>query len=665
MEAKTRLLRYVRNAVRRDTNPGDLRGALLQQTAQALFGDKTPAPALRFDGAIDPTLERLTLAVIANPPDRNPLELSAELLECVHEQLATTDGVGVHYTPAGAARYMAQSALAECIAIRRDIEPAQAMAIMRGDVEIPTRDRDSIRRLLDGIRICDPACGAGRLLIAAAETLAQVHARLDNIRRDDDADMRRLRARIATQQLFGADIDERAIAIARLRLGVWAAGAPDADIEQRVSGNVVVSDTLQSAPTACDLDSAFDIILMNPPYVPTYSRRSRSDLRAPIRAFAGRRGLTGRLNLFGCFILRSLEMTAANGVVSFIVPDTFASAGAYTNLRRSVSDRFNRQHWARIDDRVFKAQVGSVILTASRATESLSASVLELSSKGPHSVSARTAHATRGDDAQILFFDSPFEMRLWGHIREAAGTTLDAFAEVRDGVNTGPRRMRDVLLAPTPASAHRRLLIEGGDIDPRGYLLRATERTILYDPSLVDDAARRAGASLRDPAIFNAPKVVTRQTADTLIAALEAHGGLVALNSVHCIRLRGDRTTQLPGLMALLNSPLVRLFYALDGGEQRSVLPQVRIAWLNALPVPTGFDALLARLTPIGAGVLACLKSGASSTALIREGHDYICDAYAVPPSDRAPIIDAYLRRFPRFADAMATAPRRRRARVA
>ena len=105
--------------------------------------------------------------------------------------------------------------------------------------------------------------------------------------------------------------------------------------------------------------------------------------------------------------------------------------------------------------------------------------------------------------------------------------------------------------------------------------------------------------------------------------------------------------------------------YALDGGEQRSVLPQVRIAWLNALPVPTGFDALLARLTPIGAGVLACLKSGASSTALIREGHDYICDAYAVPPSDRAPIIDAYLRRFPRFADAMAAPPRRRRARVA
>ncbi|HRW55685.1 MAG TPA: N-6 DNA methylase, partial [Phycisphaerae bacterium] len=623
------------------------------------------APALRYDGAIDPTLDTLTREVTASLPDLDSHESSAELLASVHEQLATADGVGVHYTPAGAARYMAQSALAELLVARRSIEPALATAIVRGEGEIPTGDRESIRRLLGEIRICDPACGAGRLLIAAAETLAQLEARVDNVRRDDDAGMRRLRARIAAERLYGGDIDERAIAIARLGIGVWAAGAPDPEIEKRVRRNVVVSDTLESASTGCDMDGVFDILLMNPPYVPTYSRQSRADLRAPIRAFAERRGHAGRLNLFGCFILRSLEMTKAHGVVSYIVPDTFASATAYAKLRHAVSHRFTRQHWTRIDDRVFRAQVGSVILTASRATDSLSASILNLSSAGPKSVSAGTAHAARGDDAQILFFDSPFEMRLWRHFRKAAGTTLDAFAEVRDGVNTGPRRMRDVLLAPTPHSALRRSLIEGGDIDPRGYTLRATQRTILYDPSLVDDAARRAGASLRDPAIFNAPKVVTRQTADTLIAALEAHGGLVALNSVHCIRLRGDRAPRLPGLMAFLNSPLVRLFYALDGGEQRSVLPQVRIAWLNALPVPSAFDALLAELTPIGAGLLARLKTGVSTTSLIQEGHVHICDAYAVPPSDRAAIIDAYLHRFPRFADAVAASPRRRRARVA
>lgn len=596
--------------------------------------------------------------------DADSLLAAANLIARLHEELASPTGVGLHYTPRAVAHYMAESAVAEYIAMTCGVDREPAMMLAQGNAD-PAITARTARRIIEQIRdlrICDPACGAGHLLLAVAACLQRIASCLLHTA-GASADERATIRRTIACHLHGSDIDADAVAIAKVRLALWANAEPFRDVNNLIESNIVERNGLALADGDETQHDRFDIVIMNPPYVPTYSRRACRDLRESVRQFANARHHSGRLNLFGCFIIRALELAKEAGVVSLIVPDTFASANAYADLRRRCDERFPGQSWARIDDRLFRAQVGSVILTCSRHTQQRRGASLEFSRDGGAHAATPLVLDT-GPDRQVLFFNDRHDHDIWRRVRDAADATLGDFATIRDGVNTGPRRIRDLLLDPAAPSVLGRPLIEGSDIDPRGYQLHPPARTILYDPRLVDDTARAAGASLRDPAIFDAPKVVSRQTADTIIAALEPDGGIVALNSVHCICLPAADRQRLPGLTAFLNAPLVRLYYALDGGEQRSVLPQVRIAWLKSLPTPHDFPQLLDRLCLLVSGRTLVRTLASPSADLLERIHREVCRAYGFSEGESITILGSYHRRFPRF-QAATSRRRRRSARVA
>ncbi|MCB9853278.1 MAG: N-6 DNA methylase [Phycisphaerales bacterium] len=679
MDTVTRLLRQIARSHRKVTATLEdsdacvaAQRAILVNVAVGLFGEsiRNELPTAPECDALGAAFRDLAISAIADHDEQTRPRVGADLLAAVHEQLAAPSGVGVHYTPHRVADYIAESAIAELISTRCDVDPETAKSIVSTTpfVEIDGETTRRILRLLKTTDVCDPSCGTGHLLLAAAETLARAEMRLLGNLEPTSKDAGRIRRRIAMRRLHGRDIDVDAVAITRLRLAAWAADTGASSEVKIPADNVHARDMLKSSSARLDQERRFDVILMNPPYVPTYSRRSQCDHREPIRTFAAQRELSGRLNLFGCFIIRAMEIVKAGGVVSLIVPDTFASAGAYADLRRALTVNYGRQQWTRIDARVFKAQVGSVILTCSDRDDSLSADFIDI----PRKLSAESSRlrstplaAIRGDEHQILFFDNEIEQSIWRMVRTADTLPLKSFARVRDGVNTGPRRMRESLLEPAAPSIFRRPLIEGGDIDPRGFVLHEPARTILYNPDMIDDDARLAGASLRDPAIFDAPKVVTRQTADSLIAALEPAGGVVALNSVHCISVEKNEHSLLPGLMALLNSPLIRLYYALDGGEQRAILPQVRIAWLRELPVARDVRRFLAELAPMGEEIIERLRTNAGIQDSMDRLHDTVCRAYGIPTHKYAHVLACYHHRFPRFADLATLTRRPRSVRVA
>lgn len=654
-----------------------IRQSIVGALATALFGAdlarRFRAPAAR-SGIADAVANRLMESARAaadehqrHVPSCTTHSAYAEIIAAVHERLARPDGIGVHYTSPDIAGYMANAAIAEFLAARCGVDRSVAGQIVSSNstLELAHAVADSALQAIRSMIICDPACGAGHLLTASANAVEHAERRLQAIAGTTPCSIAGIRQRIATRQIHGYDIDDDAVAIARLRLSCWASSNAEARVQP---GNIRRRNTLGERPQAGAADARFDIVIMNPPYVPTYSRQSRSDLQGPIREFARTRGMKGRLNLFGCFIIRSLELTKTDGVLSLIVPDTFASAGAYKSLRSDCVDQFGRQNWTRVDARVFKAHVGSVILTCSNDGDALAATAIrEASERESRSTSLMEATlvAERGDEKRILFFEDAIERSIWKIVRQTGRQSLASIARIRDGVNTGPRRMRDILLDPAAPSIFRRPLIEGADVHAHGFLLHNPTRTILYDPTIVDDAAKSAGTSLRDPDIFDAPKIFSRQTADTIIAAIESVGGIVCLNSAHCIQLTSGSIEQLPGLVALLNSPLIRLYYALDGGEQRSVLPQVRIAWLRQLPVPRQIGTLLESLTPFATACIEKLRRCESVDTCIAAIHQQVCDAYRVPPRIQTAAFDRYLNRFPRFAARASHARRQTKVRVA
>jgi len=556
----------------------------------------------------------------------------------LYEKLNQADGVGAIYTPVWMADLMAQRTLTTKVAAILNVNPTRIDTLFRvGDCDNVTVELPSKRLATDaldvlrGLTITDPACGCGALLLAITQSV-------DRLVRNTKPRNGQWRAAFLNN-LSGYDIDPVAVDVSRARLAVWAG----IDHDDPALNNIMCKDALNT-----DTDNMpVDVCIMNPPYVPTYSRRSDARVAATVNAYAQAHRLKGRLNLFGCFMHRSLEITRTDGVICAIVPDTFGSATAYEPLRAVWHQRFEQVHWLTVANNVFNAQVGSVVVTAGPAkSTAVALQADELTSIEPIELRPRAPAIAK--DGRLLLFRSQTEQHIWRAVQDQSAR-FDEFVRSRDGVNTGPRYMRDILLDPQHIGPTVTPLIEGEDIAPIGYQLNAVRRSIDYNPNLIDAAARRAGASLRDPEIFNRPKVVTRQTADTLIAAVEPHGGIVALNSVHCHQLLDAPDYLLWGLCAWLNAPLTRLYYALDGGEQRKVLPQVRIAWLRQLPIPCEFLKCLRELAPL-ARIVAT-----ASPAKAQRAHDHIhtitCTACGLRDKAEA-VWSAYHDRFPRFATA-------------
>jgi type I restriction-modification system DNA methylase subunit len=88
----------------------------------------------------------------------------------------------------------------------------------------------------------------------------------------------------------------------------------------------------------------------------------------------------------------------------------------------------------------------------------------------------------------------------------------------------------------------------------------------------------------RYPDLFKAPKIICRQTADTLIASID-HLGYYVLNSIIIIRLKDGSGYDLKYVLALLNSTLLRYVYRRLTQEEERVFAEVKPVNLRKLPI--------------------------------------------------------------------------------
>jgi len=308
----------------------------------------------------------------------------------------------------------------------------------------------------------------------------------------------------------------------------------------------------------------FDCVIGNPPYISFYSRESIKPLRAVekylIRQFSDKVG--GRKNTFLMFLVQSVRLMSPNGYVAMIVPDTLTINDSYEATRRYLTSS-NLSSVARLDFPVFFGPtVRTTIPILGPSADTVRFIVYDskssVESKGTASeVDVQRSAVLERRACKWLFSDLSVQ-NLLSKI-ECCSTPLESIAETRDGINPGPKSFRTTILNPDgPSKPTWRPVIEGRHVEQ--FRILPTTEIVDYDPNLLTRNLKKRGSSFRDPRIFTAPKLVNRQTADTLIFAFD-DVGYCTLNSVHNTRALDGKRSTLLYLLGLLNSKALRFYY--------------------------------------------------------------------------------------------------------
>lgn len=231
-----------------------------------------------------------------------PLSFSDRILADAHTLERTMQGdapnrTGTFYTPPWLAILVAQ----------RSIAP-----------KIERRSLAELRRL----RILDPACGSGIMLLVAIDLLAQRLALLGRY-----AELPALAAQILS------GIDRNPLAV-DATCGLLSRSIIERGLDPIPFDKIYCGDALLNDPaTIFGCATRFDVVLGNPPYgLARGEQLSPEDNAALKRIFHASRA--GRVNKYLAFMARGFELLRPGGVLTLVVPNSWLGIREADGIRR-------------------------------------------------------------------------------------------------------------------------------------------------------------------------------------------------------------------------------------------------------------------------------------------------------------------------------------------
>lgn len=263
---------------------------------------------------------------------------------------------GVFYTPKYITKYIVENTVGKlCEEKKAELEINDEVY---GDAKKRSRKRianlEAYREWLLDLKICDPACGSGAFLNQALEFLIAEHRYLDELTATYHKEaivLSDVEAHILERNLYGVDINEESVEIARLSL--WLRTAKKGRKLTSLSSNIKVGNSLIEDPAiAGDLafkwekefpdvfeNGGFDVVIGNPPYV-------RQELLGDYKGYfeLSFKVFEGTSDLFAYFYEKAFRLLKANGSFGFI-SNTFDKTKAALRLRNYLREEVEFENY--------------------------------------------------------------------------------------------------------------------------------------------------------------------------------------------------------------------------------------------------------------------------------------------------------------------------------
>ncbi len=206
-------------------------------------------------------------------------------------------------------------------------------------------------KMIQSVKILDPAAGAGAFLLSAADWLDKTRQKLG-----ERTSITKRRESIVRNSLYGVDLISDAVDKCRSEILQWV--SPNEEEQQvildSVHDNIKQGNSLTSFDWTTEFSSVttrtnpgFDIILGNPPYGNLLSKDEREFIQSkyPFNVGGSR---TGTWNSAAHFIVRASMLLRQNGELAFLIPNSILRVKQFSKTRQFLLD--NQKLWKIIDE---------------------------------------------------------------------------------------------------------------------------------------------------------------------------------------------------------------------------------------------------------------------------------------------------------------------------
>lgn len=426
------------------------------------------------------------------------------------------------------------------------------------------------------IKIVDPACGSGSFLIKAFDYL------YDNLSISKDSKQYRIdsqgkysiKTEILKNNLYGVDLDNKAVEITKLNLLLKAA-EKNRRLPEEIDLHIRHGNSLINDETIAILDAfqwigdfqegCFDVVIGNPPYV-----RNDTLPKTDKQYFMNKYHSTiGKFDLYLVFIEKALRLLKENGYLGFIVPSKFMAADYGAKLRSFLLENSLILQIIDVSNLpVFEgvATYPCIIILQKKKTKSKKHNIKIASQiksvedfkniTKKYSLLPQQKYESNSKNIFTLSTDKSSE-NLLSKIKGKNATLLE-ICEIKAGIHNG--NIREKLITEKQEDGFCKKLLLGSDIDR--YSKSCRKLYIRYNPKIIDKDEGEY-CSLREERIFTSKeKILVRDIGKRLPATYDDEQ-FYCMDTIYIILLRDSFKDKfdLKYILAVLNSSLIDFYF--------------------------------------------------------------------------------------------------------